>query len=170
MVIAKDVRCLGCTYNLRGLSEEGTCPECGRSIRDSLNTAGWLQVRPFLLLSLGLSYSLAFMYFAIVSKFDLSWMAYTFPGGAPFGIIWGTIAGVVAWPLMCLVLPRRGWLPYLLVMVLFMLVHGGILSVTLAGSKTWPRAGLLDECLFYSWPAALWTSIGICAALRKIVR
>ena len=31
-VVTQDVYCFGCAYNLRGLSEEATCPECGRPV------------------------------------------------------------------------------------------------------------------------------------------
>lgn len=34
--IARDVFCVGCGYNLRGLSPEQGCPECGRAIAPSL--------------------------------------------------------------------------------------------------------------------------------------
>ena len=33
VLIAEDRRCRGCKYNLRGLSDSGDCPECGRPIR-----------------------------------------------------------------------------------------------------------------------------------------
>ncbi|GMU22788.1 MAG: hypothetical protein AMXMBFR13_28720 [Phycisphaerae bacterium] len=34
--IQVDLPCIECEYNLRGLSSEGKCPECGRPINDSL--------------------------------------------------------------------------------------------------------------------------------------
>ena len=34
--IASDIRCLQCQYNLRGLTEDGLCPECGHPIATSL--------------------------------------------------------------------------------------------------------------------------------------
>jgi hypothetical protein len=34
--ITRDIFCLSCKYNLRGLPEEGQCPECGVSIRDAV--------------------------------------------------------------------------------------------------------------------------------------
>lgn len=34
--IARDVACIHCGYNLRGLSPEGRCPECGRGVLQSL--------------------------------------------------------------------------------------------------------------------------------------
>jgi hypothetical protein len=57
----RDIACLSCGYNLRGLAPNGSCPECGRAIADSLrggrlpfadplwidrvaNGAGWLAV------------------------------------------------------------------------------------------------------------------------------
>lgn len=36
-MITFDVSCSKCKYNLRGLSEYGTCPECGHTIVDSLD-------------------------------------------------------------------------------------------------------------------------------------
>jgi len=36
-MINRDLPCLKCQYNLRGLSPDGLCPECGHSIRDSIN-------------------------------------------------------------------------------------------------------------------------------------
>ncbi len=46
----KDLSCMGCGYNLRGLSPEGLCPECGRPISDALRgdrlefaDADWLE-------------------------------------------------------------------------------------------------------------------------------
>ena len=35
-MIADDLHCLGCGYNVRGLRVHGRCPECGRAVRDSL--------------------------------------------------------------------------------------------------------------------------------------
>ncbi len=35
----KDIPCIRCDYNLRGLKPDGQCPECGASIRKSLNFA-----------------------------------------------------------------------------------------------------------------------------------
>lgn len=37
--IAEDLSCLNCGYNLRGLSPQGRCPECGDAISFSLSTA-----------------------------------------------------------------------------------------------------------------------------------
>jgi len=34
--IDRDVACIDCRYNLRGLMDTGNCPQCGRAIRDSL--------------------------------------------------------------------------------------------------------------------------------------
>jgi uncharacterized repeat protein (TIGR04138 family) len=33
-----DLACIGCEYNLRGLATDGKCPECGRPIRETLET------------------------------------------------------------------------------------------------------------------------------------
>ena len=35
--IGVDVPCVACQYNLRGLTPEGTCPECGQAIAESLH-------------------------------------------------------------------------------------------------------------------------------------
>jgi hypothetical protein len=37
--IAHDLACGGCGYNLRGLSREGQCPECGRPVGESVREA-----------------------------------------------------------------------------------------------------------------------------------
>lgn len=36
MVIERNVRCIECGYNLRGLAEEGTCPECNTLVASTL--------------------------------------------------------------------------------------------------------------------------------------
>jgi 2-amino-4-hydroxy-6-hydroxymethyldihydropteridine diphosphokinase len=36
-IIPRDVRCVGCGYNLRGLPIRHTCPECGRPTTDSID-------------------------------------------------------------------------------------------------------------------------------------
>jgi hypothetical protein len=33
--VNEGLACIGCGYNLRGLSHEGRCPECGRAVTDS---------------------------------------------------------------------------------------------------------------------------------------
>ena len=35
-VIEVDTECIHCGYNLRGLTNEGRCPECGSPVDDSL--------------------------------------------------------------------------------------------------------------------------------------
>lgn len=35
--IDQDLSCIACDYNLRGLPPDGTCPECGRQVQDSLS-------------------------------------------------------------------------------------------------------------------------------------
>lgn len=37
----RDILCLGCRYNLRGLAAEGVCPECGLPIARSLSPGGF---------------------------------------------------------------------------------------------------------------------------------
>jgi len=39
-MIDHDLPCVACEYNLRGLSPEGRCPECGNLIIDSINRIG----------------------------------------------------------------------------------------------------------------------------------
>lgn len=39
VIIRRDMHCLVCEYNLRTLSLEGICPECGQSIRESMRSA-----------------------------------------------------------------------------------------------------------------------------------
>jgi hypothetical protein len=41
--ISEDVQCLACGYNLRGLTAEGNCPECGGAVRATLE---FLQKQP----------------------------------------------------------------------------------------------------------------------------
>lgn len=43
-IVAIDCPCIGCDYNLRGLSDEGRCPECGQLVAPSLiaqRERGW---------------------------------------------------------------------------------------------------------------------------------
>jgi hypothetical protein len=41
--IAADLTCIFCGYNLRGLSRDGRCPECGRAVMESAGAArGWM--------------------------------------------------------------------------------------------------------------------------------
>lgn len=35
--------CTGCTHDLRGLGEQGTCPECGRAFDVERDRLGWQQ-------------------------------------------------------------------------------------------------------------------------------
>jgi hypothetical protein len=42
----KDVACVACGYNLRGLRPDGRCPECGRAVADSLKSEHWSQADP----------------------------------------------------------------------------------------------------------------------------
>jgi hypothetical protein len=37
--IVRDVTCVGCEYNLRGLHARGKCPECGMGMRKSVRAA-----------------------------------------------------------------------------------------------------------------------------------
>ncbi len=39
--IVADIPCFFCQYNLRTLSIEGTCPECGHAVGECIRT-GWL--------------------------------------------------------------------------------------------------------------------------------
>jgi len=38
--LLRDLRCVECTYNLRGLNDSGLCPECGALIRESVAAFG----------------------------------------------------------------------------------------------------------------------------------
>lgn len=70
--LAVDVPCLGCRYNLRGISPDGTCPECGQSVYDSTGSdrlhrsADWLKkvVDGFDLVVFGLFLGLLMFVFA----------------------------------------------------------------------------------------------------------
>lgn len=44
--LAQNLDCAACAYNLRGLSLEGACPECGRAVRESLPGLGFLRADP----------------------------------------------------------------------------------------------------------------------------
>jgi hypothetical protein len=46
MMIERDLTCSGCGYNLRGLTPEGNCPECGKSIHEALEQERWLKLFP----------------------------------------------------------------------------------------------------------------------------
>lgn len=37
-ISSTEVRCVGCGYDLSGTPVGGTCPECGRPVRDTLNS------------------------------------------------------------------------------------------------------------------------------------
>ncbi len=37
--LASDLRCAGCTYNLRGRPVEGECPECGQPVSTAITYA-----------------------------------------------------------------------------------------------------------------------------------
>ena len=37
--LAQDLLCIQCHYNLRGLEQSGRCPECGASVRDTIDVA-----------------------------------------------------------------------------------------------------------------------------------
>lgn len=39
--ISHDCFCPGCEHNVRGLSPEGVCPECGRPVAEALNRIHW---------------------------------------------------------------------------------------------------------------------------------
>jgi len=43
--ITADTECIGCGYNLRGLTAGGNCPECGRQIQSTLRALERLRVR-----------------------------------------------------------------------------------------------------------------------------
>ena len=47
-MIDRDLLCLKCEYNLRGLSTEGRCPECGIPIMASINRPGKHDQAPLL--------------------------------------------------------------------------------------------------------------------------
>jgi uncharacterized repeat protein (TIGR04138 family) len=36
-MLDRDLHCIGCNYNLRGLPWNGKCPECGKTVRETLN-------------------------------------------------------------------------------------------------------------------------------------
>lgn len=38
--LSRDLSCVGCGYNLRGLNRNRACPECGKAIRDTLKRIG----------------------------------------------------------------------------------------------------------------------------------
>ncbi len=33
-IVSENVRCMQCSYNVRGLPHRGSCPECGRAVVD----------------------------------------------------------------------------------------------------------------------------------------
>jgi hypothetical protein len=102
-VIDRDLYCVECAYNLRGLDPAGRCPECGNdislSLRDDLlrfASAGWLKTvrRGFI-----------FMYYALTFGFLLGFASVSAVGVAPvanrgqgwllaFGVGLMTVAGV----------------------------------------------------------------------------
>jgi 2-amino-4-hydroxy-6-hydroxymethyldihydropteridine diphosphokinase len=45
-IIDRNVRCIGCGYNLRGLPARHVCPECGRPTTDSLKPERFEQPKP----------------------------------------------------------------------------------------------------------------------------
>jgi len=39
--VSKDIPCLRCSYNLRGLPPDGRCPECGFWVAETIDRSGW---------------------------------------------------------------------------------------------------------------------------------
>jgi hypothetical protein len=88
-VVESDLRCLRCGYNLRGLSVDGRCPECGAGVRDATRGRS--------------------LYYA-----DATWVRYL-AGGVRL-ILWGVVVaalGVAAAVVVKQWIGPPGWLPIL---------------------------------------------------------
>ena len=84
LTVTADVACIKCEYNLRTLKLDGVCPECGRSVRDSLRPeALWLA--------------------------DPSWLGRLRAGFALMA--WGMVGVCILAPLVSVVVASQWWHP-----------------------------------------------------------
>lgn len=158
-----DLRCVECGYDLSGLPLDGTCPECGSRIALTIEERErrWSQRLPFLWISLGGSYLLSMLCYLLLCKFDLGLIRYSLLSLGPlWAFILATIVGAAAWPLICRVLPRDGWVvhavvPYILVM---------LFSV---GVSAYTSNPLRDMFLFMGWPIVLFLCWGVQSVVLK---
>jgi hypothetical protein len=104
--IAEDTPCRKCGYNLRGLSSDGRCPECGTSVGFSLQgdllrfcDPGWVET-----LRRGIQCIIAGVVLAFVAGLGIFVMAVGGRGGPP---IWPLIGGAII--IAAMIVATIGW-------------------------------------------------------------
>ncbi len=136
------MRCAGCNYDLRGHSVDQCCPECGLSVRETLERRRARKSKTgfgaFLVLSLGAGCICWFVIFAVAWSGQIGPVVTT---AAALGALPAALTGAIGRYLLGEELPR-------------------ILATTYA----WPMAGwglgALLEIPSEGWGMAIWAAIG----------